>query len=118
MAFYVDDYSDAVCIESKTRCVTNFTFLTITDVDGKMADFDGYIGLAPDDPNNGPSFIAELYNQNVIDEKLVTIDLNSPGTSKITIGNLDSALIDQQILYYKSDQSQWKLELWDFKIGS
>jgi hypothetical protein len=31
---------------------------------------DGMIGLAPDDPANGPSFVAALYDSKIIDKKL------------------------------------------------
>jgi hypothetical protein len=84
-----------------------------------MANLDGYIGLAPDDPSNGPSYIGELKMQGLIDDKIVSIDLNPyPETSTITIGGLDSkSASDSQILYYDSDKKNWKLELWDFKIG-
>jgi len=38
-----------------------------------LAKIDGVIGLGPDDPSNGPSFIAELYNQGIISRKMFGI---------------------------------------------
>lgn len=84
-----------------------------------MASVDGYIGLAPDDDSNGPSYIAELYNQKLVSDKIITVDLNIlPLASKITFGGLDTETVAETILYYpQTDPKKWELELWDFKIG-
>ena len=66
-----------------------------------FAALDGYIGLAPDDPTNGPSFIAELNNQHIIDATIVGIDLNPPpNSSTITLGGYSDSIIESEIRYY------------------
>lgn len=66
-----DDVIDTVCIFKKEGyCAKNFRFLAVTNVDKRMIEMDGVIGLAPDDPENGPSFIATLADQGVIDKKM------------------------------------------------
>ena len=80
--------------------MTNFRFLVV-DSAKNFAKLDGIIGLAPDDLSNGPSFLAELYNQKIIDKKLISIDLNyPPGTSRITFGGINSDVDESQIKYY------------------
>ena len=59
-----------------------------------MVAMDGVIGLAPDDPSNGPNFIATLKNQKVIDSKMFGIMLGNPTLSldsTITIGGYDDS---------------------------
>ena len=61
----------------------------------KFADLDGLIGLAPDDPTNGPSFAAELHNQDVVDSTIVGINLNyPPDTSTITFGGYSDDVVE------------------------
>lgn len=58
-----------------------------------MVAMDGVIGLAPDDPTNGPSFIATLYNQGKIDKKMLGLMIttaNSGKESSIVIGGYDN----------------------------
>jgi hypothetical protein len=65
-----DDYNDTVCIgTSHGNCVDGFRFLSVTDVDPNIIPLDGMIGLAPDDPSNGPSYIASLKDAGMIDKK-------------------------------------------------
>lgn len=48
--------------------------------------------MAPDDPKNGPSFVATLVDQKVIDRKMVGIMITGPdqgGDSTITMGGYD-----------------------------
>jgi hypothetical protein len=52
-----DDAQDRVCMHDVNTCVLNFRFLGVTNTQNISA-IDGIIGLAPDDPSNGPSFVA------------------------------------------------------------
>jgi hypothetical protein len=56
---------------------------------------DGMLGLAPDDPMNGPSFIATLYNQGIISSKIfgLLITQASVSSSTITMGGYDSSVM-------------------------
>jgi hypothetical protein len=66
-----DDIIDTVCIYKKEGyCAEEFRFLSVDKVDAKMLSVDGVIGLAPDEPTNGPSFIATLQNQSIINRKM------------------------------------------------
>ncbi len=61
----------------------------------ELAPMDGMIGLAPDDPSNGPSFIATLFEDGVIPSKVFGLFI-APGSvanSEITIGGFDSTLM-------------------------
>ena len=52
---------DTVCIAAKTGyCVNGFPFFMVTSVSSNMLPINGAIGLAPDDPSNGPNFISAL----------------------------------------------------------
>ena len=61
-----DDYPDKVCVNNLQTCVNPFRFISVTDLDPRIIPIDGMLGLAPDDPNNGPSFVAALYDNNMI----------------------------------------------------
>lgn len=70
--------NDTVCVQDQNKyCVKNFRFLDILKVKSQMAPMDGVIGLAPDDPSNGPSFIATLADQGKIDKKMVGLLLTT-----------------------------------------
>jgi hypothetical protein len=64
---------------------------------------DGMIGLAPDDPANGPSFVAALYDSKIIDKKLFGF-IFGRGTalSQVTFGGYDETL-----MYDKYTQIHW-----------
>jgi hypothetical protein len=63
-----DDFYDTTCIgDSSKKCVNGFRFLSVTDVDPRMIPMDGLIGLAPDDPENGPAYIPALKTAGIID---------------------------------------------------
>jgi Eukaryotic aspartyl protease len=50
-----------------------FTFFEITNVN-KIAlakSYSGILGIAPDDPSNGPSFVATLKSQGQIRNKMI-----------------------------------------------
>jgi hypothetical protein len=53
--------------------------MTITDQRGMDNNtvFEGIIGLAPDDPSNGPSIVNALYNANMIAKRVFGITLGT-----------------------------------------
>ena len=64
--------ADDVCIDPLNQyCSKNFTFLGITKQEG-FDDADGILGLSPDIPQNGPSFVQKLREANLIDFKIVS----------------------------------------------
>lgn len=76
-----------------------------------MAALDGIIGLAPDVPENGPSYTAMLYNSNLIDKKQITFNLT---TSQLTYGSI--VLGDYNLPYefvQNTDRSRWEIDIWD-----
>lgn len=76
-----DDVADTVCIFKKDQwCANQFRFLSVTDVSQLMVPMDGVIGLAPDDPFNGPSFVATLFSQGVIDKKMIGLMITTAST--------------------------------------
>jgi acetamidase/formamidase len=80
-------------VEKSKWCAVNFRFLSVTDVKSSMAPMDGVLGLAPDDPSNGPSFIATLFNQGTIDKKMLGLMLTQSSSgqiSSIVLGGYDN----------------------------
>ncbi len=64
---------DNICVSNADAyCMTNFTFLTLTEQEN-MPDIEGIIGIAPDDPANGPCDVASLYNANKLGQKVFGI---------------------------------------------
>lgn len=55
-----------------------------------MAKIDGVVGLGPDDPSNGPSYISELYNQGVIGKKMFGIQVGFNEKSEMMFGGWDA----------------------------
>lgn len=102
-----DDLVDTVCVlKKKDFCANSFRFLSVTDVDPKMIAMDGVVGLAPDDPSNGPNFIGTLKNQGVIDKKMFGFMLgtqNQSVDSTITIGGYDESQfkdLNNKLIYW------------------
>lgn len=102
-----DDVADTVCIFKKDQwCAEKFRFLSVTDVKEAMTAMDGVIGLAPDDPSNGPSFIATLFDQGKIDKKMLGImitEASSGKESSIVLGGYD----DTQWKDYTNKDMRW-----------
>lgn len=79
--------SDQVCL-TEDMCANDFKFFVITSQEG-LTGYDGILGMSPDDESqNGPSYIKALYDQGVIQEKVVTFWLNlwSDDDSYVTLG--------------------------------
>ncbi|CDW78695.1 eukaryotic aspartyl protease family protein [Stylonychia lemnae] len=123
--FYVgDDYYDTVCVaDSSKYCAKDFKFIAVTDINkvtSELAKIDGVVGLGPDDPSNGPSFIAELYNQGVIGKKMFGIQVGFNQKSEMMFGGWDDTWMKtrgENIYFYpQSNQSRWEIELRDLKM--
>lgn len=86
---------------------------------------DGVIGLAPDDPSNGPNFLASLYGKKLIDANmfgLMLTTIDSQQASAITVGGYDKTqfkdLTKKEISWYQSTSStMWQIPVNDMKIG-
>jgi len=64
-----------VCINKDTDCVDKFKFFAISSQMGLDSE-DGILGLSPDEFGNGPSFVAALKQQNLIDQKMISFYLS------------------------------------------
>jgi hypothetical protein len=57
-----------------------------------MTPMQGLIGLAPDDPENGPSYVAALQTSGLIDKKEVGMIFGKDNTpSELTFGGYDDS---------------------------
>lgn len=128
-ALYVvgDDWFDTVCIgnvpsESKTNCVKQFRFLAVTDIAPNLTPMDGMIGLGPDDPSNGPSYVASLFNSGLIGRKMFGLIFGNADNSQITLGGWDESKFkssDDPINFFpQTNSSRWEIELRDAKMGN
>ena len=77
--------SDKVCISNSSDCVDNFKFYAISSQTGLDSE-DGILGLSPDELGNGPSYVAALKQQNLIDQKMVSFFLSQDKMSQFTFG--------------------------------
>jgi hypothetical protein len=88
---------DKVCITTANAyCIGNLTFLTVTNMRGFERSIDGIIGLALDNPENGPNYVNSLYDSGAISQKIFgvilgTID-NIRTKSSITFGGWDDTM--------------------------
>ena len=72
---------------------------------------DGILGLAPDVPENGPSFITMMYNTGLISSKKYTLNLNQ---AQITFGDADlSSVNGDSVLVDHKARLNWTVEIWD-----
>jgi hypothetical protein len=110
-AYEGDSYLDTVCLLNSSYCVKNFTFLA-ADVCMANVSLDGYVGISPDDPTNGPSFITALYDAGLVSDKVITIKLGPQDQAVVTFGGLDIHADNKSILYYGiNTASKWQLNL-------
>jgi len=111
-----DDYKDTVCmVTGKSICVDNFRFLSVFSFDPRMIDMDGMAGLAPDGEENGPSFVAALYDNKLIEKKMFGFVFGR-GTrlNQITFGGYDASLMapNHTIHWFKqTNLSRWEIDL-------
>lgn len=83
------------------------------------------MGIAPDDITNGPSFIAKLVDEKIIEKKMVSILLQrNPLASYITFGGKSDFMMNKvngstPINWYKStNKTHWKLKIRDTLVRS
>lgn len=105
-----------VCIKT---AFTFFEVLAAKEVTLASA-YSGILGIAPDDEKNGPSFIAKLVEDKIIDSKMVSVLLQrKPLSSYITFGGKSDFMMNKvngstPINWYKStNKTSWKLKLRD-----
>ena len=114
--------NDQVCVVTGTDsklCATNvFTFFEVTSTDLSLSAYTtGILGIAPDDPSNGPSFIALLYENRIIAQKMLGMLISKqPKASYVTFGGYTEFLMysingaDPIISWYPSqDTKRWKV---------
>lgn len=93
-------------------------------MDPSMLDIDGGIGLAPDDPRNGESFVTALQEQGVVSEKMFGLILGPSGQKKIpstiTIGGIDESHFinrEQKVLWFSVlNMRRWEIVMQDIKL--
>ena len=112
-----DLYTDKVCFNNAQHCVDDFPFLSIAESEN-LTNLDGFIGLAPDDPSNGESFVGYLKKAGRIDKKFVAINLKvRPEKSTAQFGGwLQSEKRNQSNDFYTykiKDDKAWLVEVWD-----
>lgn len=91
----VDTVSDQVCLDLEgTTCVENFNFYEIIDEDvgSIIEDISGILGFAKG-PADMPSYLEALVSANLIDDPVVTFNLNkdSEKDSTVTMGTFGDA---------------------------
>lgn len=74
-------YLDTVCLHSQNggknisgSCIDDFDFMAIKTAVGLNAGIDGILGLGPN-YSNGPSYLMAMYEEEVIDEAIVSFSL-------------------------------------------
>lgn len=82
----------------------NFSFLA-ADVCFANVSIDGYVGISPDDPSNGPSFVTALHNAGIISDNMVSIKLGSNDEAIVTFGGVDIHADNKSILYYGTNSN-------------
>lgn len=120
-----DDWFDTVCIgntpsDSNANCVKQFRFLSVTDIAPYLTPMDGMLGLGPDDPSNGPSYVAALYESGVIGRKMFGLKFGTADNSMITFGGWDETQLkslDDPINFFpQTNSSRWEIDMRDVKM--
>lgn len=91
-----------------------------------LKNADGILGLSPDDPNNGPSYIAQLKDNKVIEQKIVSFFFSRAKQSEFTFGGYKQYLIKEGpqedgfgIHWYNLIGTRyWEVEIRDLKVES
>lgn len=84
---------------------------------------DGILGIAPDDPSNGPSFISSLMTGKVITSKVFGLLITPAAVtaSAITIGGYDSSMMSTNYMNIHWEPlyntSRWYMKVNDLRIG-
>jgi hypothetical protein len=87
------------------------------------SQYSGILGIAPDDPHNGPSFVAKLHDDGVVEKKMISLLLQkAPLSSYITFGGKSEFMMTtingtQPLNFYRStDNTRWKVRIFDLLI--
>jgi hypothetical protein len=115
-----DTRIDQVCVyigtHNKTCVYTGFTFFEITSISGpKLGEYSGILGLAPDDPNNGPSYISAMKNSDLISRRMLGMQINRDNLQSIvTYGGVTASMMwkdnstQAPVFYYPTtDPKRW-----------
>lgn len=123
---------DSVCVGTKaTPCINDFEFFVInndTEQRSALQRCDGIMGLAPDNDDNGPSYMTSLRNLSLISKLQVSMLMQSMngGKSKMTFGGYDKADLkpfptakEPKIYWYDNrfDEKEWGTEMRRMMLG-
>lgn len=97
MKLNVHEYQDSVCLEPET-CISDFPVYVMFSQEGLYPKSDGLVGIAPVPlgSKGKDSFIAQLLNQGVINNGIVSFYFSKyPDEipSSILIGDLDGSVV-------------------------
>ena len=94
-------FIDSVCLQGEDElCASDFQFYAINSQTGLSSKQDGIVGMAPVQTNKhsdeGPSFVAALKKQKVIDKAIVSLFVSrfESKTHSIQIGDFDTSLVN------------------------
>jgi hypothetical protein len=117
---------DEMCVNgrngnsSKQECVKEYEFFTVTNMSTEIYAFDessGELGLGFDQAENGDSFITSLKKNQIIDQEVVTVHLDTglqnSQKSVLTIGGNEPNLLygDGSFKKYKASGDKWSVEV-------
>lgn len=117
---------DTVCVGNKgTPCVDQFEFFVImndTEQGSVLQRCDGIMGLAPDEDDNGPSYMTSLRNISLIDQLQISFQMTSMNKKKstMTFGGYDPEALkpfpsdkNRTIYWYDNmhDDREWGTQL-------
>lgn len=116
--------TDLTCLNitaEKSTCVEKgFTFFEILKTENLnlASQYSGILGIAPDDPSNGPSFVAKLKAEGYIDKKMLSINMQkSPLSSYATFGGMSEFMMHEvngrkPVYWYKSaSNDRWRVKV-------
>jgi hypothetical protein len=119
-------YKDTVCVGNKgDPCVNDFEFFLIsndTEQGSVLQKCDGIMGLAPDEEDNGPSYMTSLRNISLIDKLQISFQMTSMNKKKsvMTFGGYDQSQLqpypsasNRTIYWYDNmhDDIEWGTQL-------
>lgn len=72
------------------------------DLHKDFTPLDGMLGLGPDDPSNGPSYVAALAEAGIVDRKIFGMVYGKSLDSEITFGGWDETWMKtrEEDIYY------------------
>lgn len=117
-----DDVFDTVCVADKDKyCVKDFRFISVISMHKDFTPLDGMLGLAPDDPSNGPSYISALVEQGIVSKKIFGLVYGKSLDSEITLGGWDETWMksrDDDIHFFdQTNQTRWEIDVRDVKMS-